>query len=109
MDISFLFSWLERKGLKLLESSKSMKHNFKKDFMNLMILVAIFGPFLSYVLLLLTTRYRRKLTVSVENDIKSSNMFQIDLEELIIMNEAGNKAQKRRKTKTRRCTKYLSK
>ena len=109
MDISFLFSWLERKGLKLLESSKSMKHNFKKDFMNLMILVAIFGPFLSYVLLLLTTRYRRKLAVSVENDIESSNMFQIDLEELISMNEAGNKAQKRRKIKTRRCTKYLSK
>ena len=109
MDVTFLFSWLERKGLKLLESSKSIKHHFKKDFMNTMILVAIFGPILSYVLLLLTTRYRKKLTVSVENDIESLNMFQIDLEELIIMNEAGNKAQNRRKIKKRRCTKYLSK
>ena len=62
-------------GLKLLESSKYIKHYIKEDFMNTMILVVIFGPVLSYVLLLLTTRYRKKLTISVVNSIESSSMF----------------------------------
>ena len=108
MDINFFYIWLECKGLKLLELSKSIKHYFEKDFMSTMILVAIFGPVLSHVLLLLTTRYIRKLTVSISNNIESSNMIHIDLEGLIIINEAGNKAQKSRK-KIRRCTKYLNK